>query len=164
MYAMSGVKRIHAALAGRLYLAVGNHLATSDCAACFSDFKVYIEAVNRGLYPDVMVSCDDVQSNDDYYTTNAPVIIEVLSPSTEAYDRGAKFGYYRALPSLREYVLVDTEAIRIDPFRRLDSGAWEIAGLEAGDTLTLTSIGLDIDVDRLYEGLDLLQAGADGPA
>ncbi len=155
LYAMTGVRRIHAELSARLCVALRAHLRGRPCQAYQSDFKVYVAEAARGLYPDVVVSCDEAAANDDYYTTNAPLVIEVLSPSTEAYDRGAKFGYYRALPSLREYVLVDTENVRIDLFRRLDSGAWEIAAFEGTGTISLQSIGLDLDVADLYEGLDV---------
>ncbi len=154
LYAMSGVKRIHAQLAARLHLFIGKHLEGRECEALFSDF-VYVEAVNRALYPDVFVSCDGEASADDYFSTNAPLVIEVLSPSTEAYDRGDKFGHYRALPSLREYVLVDTKSVKVDLFRRLDEATWAIESAVDGDVVRFESIGLQLSVDALYEGLTL---------
>ena len=84
--------------------------------------------------------------------TNPTVIVEVLSPSTEAYDRGQKAAHYRRIPSVMEYVLVAQDAPRIEVFRRVQSGRWEFIEAGAGDSVTLTSIGCTVGVDEIFQG------------
>ena len=82
-------------------------------------------------------------------------MVEVLSPTTSAYDRGAKFAAYRKLPSLREYVLADTERHSIDVFRRDDSGHWVLYPFEAGHTVEFASVGMSVALTQLYEDVSV---------
>lgn len=107
LVATSGARRVHNRIKGILEAALRQHLASRPYEAYSSDMKVHVVATNRFFYPDVVVDCSNAPRDDDLYTDQAPLIIEVLSESTSAYDRGEKFAHYRELPSLEEYVLVD---------------------------------------------------------
>lgn len=158
LVAMVGVTRAHARLAGRLYAALLAHLDGKRCVPFVSDFRIRVEAADCGLYPDVFASCVEGGAPGDLYSTEAALVIEVLSKSTEAYDRGDKFALYKQLPSLRGYVLVDTKAVSVDVFRRGDGGVWLWpARLGPGDTLTFDSVDLPLSVDALYAGLGIAE-------
>lgn len=157
LVAMSGAKRIHNRITRRVLVALDQHLAGRPCEPFSSDMKVYIEAANRFFYPDVVVDCTEEPTDDGVYTTQTPLIVEVLSESTAAYDRGDKFAFYRELPELREYVLVDTASVAIDVFRRSDDGVWQILRrLGKGDVLRLESVGLELPVDVIYADSEAL--------
>ena len=150
--AMVGVTIAHARLAGKLYAALLAHLQAQPCQPFIADVKLRIEAANRGLYPDVFVSCAELDPRDTF-VGDATLIIEVLSESTEAYDRGDKFTLYKQLASFVEYVLIDTKAVSIDFFRKNEEGGWTWpARLGPGDVLELQSVGLRVDVDEIYRG------------
>ena len=104
-----------------------------------------------GYYPDVLVTCDE--SDDDTYVKRKPrLILEVLSDSTEAIDRGEKLRNYLKLTSLQGYVLVSQNEPRLEMFRREENG-WRYEVKEAGEALTLPCLGLTLNVDELYAGL-----------
>ena len=128
IYAMSGASPKHNAVAMNLAAALRVRLRGKKCIPLGSDQAVYVEATDMNTYPDVMVVCDQAQLHRDFprSITNPTVIVEVLSPSTEAYDRGTKFEHYRRLPSLREYVLVATDHVSIDHFVREPDGRWTL--------------------------------------
>ncbi|MEM9510531.1 MAG: Uma2 family endonuclease, partial [Cyanobacteria bacterium P01_E01_bin.35] len=105
IYAMGGATDTHVTIALNLAVLLRNHLRNSDCRVYISDMKVKIETKNRFFYPDVMVTCEPQDRENTTYKQFPRLIIEVLSDSTEAFDRGDKFADYQSLSSLQEYVL-----------------------------------------------------------
>ena len=119
--------------------------------------RVYIPAADLYTYPDVVVVCDKPQFADGEFDTllNPVVLVEVLSPSTEAYDRGKKFGYYKTLPSLREYLLLATEYMHGDLFTREPGGKWTLSsasGVE--ESIVFSSIPCRLALKDLYEKVE----------
>jgi Uma2 family endonuclease len=153
VYAMTGGTINHSQIAVNCGVVLAIHLADTPCKVLNSDAKVNIQAANSYLYPDVSVTCDKRDSRATKYISHPCLIIEVLSPSTEAYDRGKKFTLYRQLPSLQEYVLVSTEEISVDIYRKNSSGKWEIVNYRAGDIVELESIDLTATIDRFFKGI-----------
>jgi Uma2 family endonuclease len=102
-------------------------------------------------YPDVVVSCDERDRQAIKFIQYPCLVVEVLSPSTEAYDRGKKFIQYRRIQTLQEYVLIDAEKISLDCFRRNDKGIWELHPYEEGDEVNLTSVDFHFPISLVYE-------------
>ena len=159
VFAMAGGTIEH----GRLAMSIGRELGVAlrgrPCAVLSSDVRVRVEATDRSTYPDVTVVCGkrETAKDDPDALVNPSVIVEVLSDSTEADDRGEKFAHYRRLPSLREYVLVSQHAPRIEVYRR-DVGAgaaqpqdeWILAEATTGQSARLPSLGIELSVDEIY--------------
>lgn len=162
VFAMAGASEAHVTMAGNLFMALRNHLRGGPCSVFISDMKLQVAADNAFFYPDVFVTCTESDRAHSHYKAEPSLIVEVLSPSTSAYDRGAKFAAYRKLPSLREYALVDTERHSIDLFRRDDSGHWVLHPYEAGHTVEFASVGLSVPVEQLYEDVNI-EAGPTRP-
>jgi Uma2 family endonuclease len=152
VFAMAGGTLEHAALASALARDVGNALRGKPCRAFSADARVRIEATDRTTYPDLSVVCGELLRSpaDDKAMLNPIVLFEVLSDSTEAYDRGAKASHYRHIPSLREYVLVSQTERLVEVQRLNESGRWEILELTSGQTVELTALGISLSVDELY--------------
>ncbi|MEG5060052.1 Uma2 family endonuclease [Microcoleus sp. A2-C5] len=111
--------------------------------------KLRVEPGRKYFYPDVVVTCDD-RDNDPQLVQFPALIIEVLSPSTEALDRGAKFAKYRQFSTLQEYVLVQVEQPGLEVFRRNEQGLWVLSEYGLGDTLRLESVDVEIAIGDLY--------------
>lgn len=154
IFAMSGASRGHNLISGNLMVAFKTQLRGKGCEVYPADMRVKIPETGLFTYPDLSVMCGEAQFADDTFDTllNPVVIVEILSPSTESYDRGKKFQHYREIPSLREYVLVAQDSPRIEYYHRRDDGGWEFtdaAGLDA--TLTLASVGVTLALAEVYE-------------
>lgn len=152
VYDMSGGTIPHARLAAAVSAALGPQLRGKRCAVFSSDLKIKVLETGLATYPDVSVVCGSVEldPNNDHAITNPKVIVEVLSDSSEAYDRGGKFAHYRRIPSLMEYVMVSQKEPRIEVFRRTSSNTWELTEALAGQTAKLTSIECELSVDEIY--------------
>jgi Uma2 family endonuclease len=122
VFTMVGARREHVVVSGNLYAAFKQRLRGGPCQAYVSDLKLRVEAADAFFYPDVMVSCDQRDHAASLFLSHPTLIVEVLSESTAAYDRGDKFAAYRTLPSLQEYVVVDVQARRLETFRRAPHG------------------------------------------
>jgi len=151
--AMAGGTVRHSALKSRLLGEVYRALGDRPCQPFDSDLKVHIEASGLFTYPDLTVVCGPLERSpaDRHALTNPRVIFEVLSPGTEAYDRGQKFVHVQQAPSLTHYVLVSTTLQQIEVFQRTEQG-WLYTRVDAG-SLSLPDIGLEVELDRLYDGL-----------
>ncbi len=153
-YAMAGGEPEHA----RLSLAMGAELRAMlrgrGCRVYGSDLKVRVPASGNCYYPDVSVVCGPLHVDPDDATvvTNPSLLVEVLSPSTERFDRGDKFADYRALPTLRHYVLVSAGRRRIEHYRRNGDGTWTLTVAESGDVVGLADFGGALSVDAVYDG------------
>lgn len=153
-YAMVGVTRKHATVAGNVFSLLRAHLAAGPCRVYMADMKLQIEAASAFYYPDVFVTCDarDHQANE--FMSSAVLVIEVLSPSTAAYDRGEKFAAYRRLPSLREYLLIDPDRKRLECFRRDEGGFWVLHEPDAAEALLLSSVAMRLSVAEAFQLVD----------
>jgi len=159
VFAMAGASPKHNLVCGNLIRALGERLRSRRCAVMPSDQHVYIETTDLGTYPDVTVLCAPGAYHADFPQSlvNPTLLVEVLSPSTEAYDRGAKFDHYAHIESLREYVLVATDRFAVDHFLREADGTWRLTtvrGLESA--LRLPSVDATIPLAEIYENLDLV--------
>ena len=120
--------------------------------------RVQISAIRSYQYPEVVVACGERQFLDERRDTllNPTLIIEVLSESTEAYDRGRKFGYYRALESLQEYVLVSADRVQVERYRRQPEGQWLLtASNDLQGTIRLDSVGCELRLAEIYEDVQV---------
>jgi Uma2 family endonuclease len=155
--AMAGSTQNHNEICGALYASIRQQLKGRPCRVFSSDFKVRIERANVFRYPDVSALCGPVLHHDnvrDAYL-NPSVICEVLSPSTEAYDRGPKFTLYRMLDSLFEYVLVSQDRIEVEVWTRGTEGVWSSVIYNApGDSFTLRALNCTLTLADIYEGIE----------
>lgn len=155
VYAMSGGSKNHSLIAVRLITLFSNHLEGSSCEVGNSDLRVNIVETKDYTYSDISISCDNRDKTTTQYITYPCLIIEVLSDSTEAYDRGGKFRMYRNNPVLQDYLLVSSTRIEIDLYHKNDSGEWIILNYQAGDIIELKSIDLRFPIEQIYRGLVL---------
>ena len=157
MFLMAGGTVEHSQVAANVIRALGNALADSPCRVLTSDMKIKLPT---GLYtyPDASVVCDQPQYEDDRKDVllNPLLIVEVLSPSTEAYDRGQKFRHYQTCPSLREYVLIAQDRSAVDHYlRQPASGQWLLTTFESLDaTMPLPSLGIGLRLSEIYSKVE----------
>ena len=153
VWAMAGGTPMHSRLQGNCIAALNAALKGKPCGVYSSDLRVRIEATDRSTYPDVTVVCGKLQTatDDSDAVTNPVVIIEVLSDSSEASDRGEKFSHYRRLDSLQEYVLVNQKSKSVEVFRRSEGIAWAYFPFQEGQPVELKSIDVTLDITELYE-------------
>lgn len=155
VYAMSGGSKNHSLISVKFIALFANHLENSSCETGNSDLRVNILDTNNYTYPDVSVTCDDRDKTTTQYITYPCLIVEVLSDSTEAYDRGSKFRMYRNNPVLQDYLLVSSASIEIDLYRKNDAGDWMIINYQEGDIVELKSINLSFPIEQVYRNLNL---------
>jgi len=155
--AMAGGTLRHAALILNVGAELKRALSRRPCLVLSGDARVNVDATGMYTYPDLSIVCGLVERAPKSRTTlaNPMVLVEVLSPSTEAYDRGAKFAHYRHLPSLQAYVLVAQDAPRIEVYQRVADGGWLLKEAETGEIL-IPCLEVALDVDAVYRGLELL--------
>jgi Uma2 family endonuclease len=125
-------------------------LTDRDCEVYITDVKVQVQANRKYFYPDVVVTCDE-RDQDTQLVHYPCLIVEVLSPSTEAVDRGAKFTYYRRFTTLHEYILIQPTQPIVEVFAKNAAGKWELAEYGLNDVIQLESIGCPIAVKDLYD-------------
>jgi Uma2 family endonuclease len=162
IFAMAGGTIEHARLASKIDRLLGNQLQGRPCEAFSSDLRIRVLATGLGTYPDLSIVCGHIETDPEDRDTlvNPIVLVEVLSDSTEAHDRGDKFAHYRRIPSLREYVLVSQHEPRIEVFRRNEGGSWTLYEAGQGQVAKLASIDCQLAVDEVYE--NALQSTAGG--
>jgi Uma2 family endonuclease len=151
VYAMSGGTISHSEIALNFGSLLKAHLRGSGCKTLNSDARINILESSHFVYPDVSVTCDERDKTTAQYITYPCLVVEVLSPSTESYDRGNKFKLYRRNPLLQEYVLVDAEAIAIEIFRKTNDNNWQIIDHEPGAVVELASVKLTFPIEQVYE-------------
>lgn len=154
--AMSGGTLAHNAATGAVFATLRQHLKSSPCRVFVSDVRVrvQVQSSNSFFYPDVVVGCQPAElANPQVLALAEPkVIVEVLSPSTAAFDRGGKFAHYRLLNSLQEYVLIDPDTAQVDVFRRNAANRWEMFPSMGGSAaVELASVGWQGTVADLLE-------------
>jgi len=165
VYAMTGASRAHNLITVNLASELITCLRGRPCETYANDMRVKVEPTGLYSYPDVVVVCGPPQLEDEHTDTllNPTLIVEVLSPSTEAYDRGDKSAHYRQLPSLQEYVLAAQDRPAVERFVRQE-GAWLLAEVKGVDaTVTLDAIGCALSLREIYERVDFVEGDSRGP-
>src|SRR5581483_8514282 len=129
MFAMAGASRAHTLIKDNVAAETRSQLKGGPCSVYTSDLRVKVEATGLYTYPDVVIACDEEQFEDNAFDTllNPRAIVEVLSDSTEKYDRGTKFDHYREVPSLQEYVLIAQDRPRVERYVRQADGTWGLS-------------------------------------
>jgi Uma2 family endonuclease len=154
LFAMGGARREHVVVSLNLAAAFKQRLRGGPCQAYVADLKLRVEAAKAFFYPDVMVSCDPRDHAAGPFITHPILIVEVLSESTAGFDRGDKFAAYRTLPSLREYVLVDIAARRLETFRRTPENDWLFHEFLPGcGECFFPALNVSIPFDEIFENV-----------
>ena len=159
VFAMVGARRVHGIVAGNVFAALKSRLKGVPCMAFIENMKLRV-ADDALFYPDVFVTCDARDLRTEMVFEHPTLVVEVLSESTQAFDRGAKFAAYRSLASLREYLLIDPDLRTVELFRRNAAGLFELHDHTGLDTLELASLRLALPQAELFEGLDEAAAAA----
>ena len=159
MFAMAGGSRRHNLIVTNIVRELSTQLRRRACEVYSNDQRVHIPATGLYTYPDIVVVCGEPRFEDESFDTllNPKLLIEVLSPTSEAYDRGKKFEHYRTIDSLSEYVLVAQDEPRVEQYLRQEDGRWlftAAAGLEA--SLALPSIQCELSLAEVYEKVEIL--------
>ena len=147
--AMAGTTKNHHRVARNFSNRLNTAFGDGPCEVFTADIRVRVEPRRKYFYPDVVVSCDD-REDEDLYVKYPCLIIEVLSASTEAIDRGIKFAKYRAILSLKEYVLVQVSQPGVEVYQRSDRGQWIYSAYGMDDCFLLDSVGVEVAVADLY--------------
>ncbi len=157
IYAMAGAGSSHNLIVSNLIRTLGNQLRTSPCLVYPSDMRVQVNENSHYAYPDVMIVCDEPEFLNDRKNTllNPMVIFEVLSESTELYDRGKKFQAYRSISSLRNYILISSESRQIEVFSKNGNGQWVIFDMDAEGKIKIPYLDCELSLDEVYEKLTL---------
>lgn len=153
VFAMTGARGTHNLIAGNVYMALRQHLRGSPCRTHIEGMKLQVQAADAVFYPDVFVTCDpqDLGEQAELAKTAPKLVVEVLSDSTAAYDRGLKFELYQRLPSLQEYLLIEQHRVHADLFRRNAEGLWVLHPSGPGSEVRLDSVGLVLTMEAIYE-------------
>ena len=156
MFAMSFVSRRHDAIGVQLQLLLSQHLRGKKCRVHSSSMRILVTPAGTYTYPDLSVVCEEPRFADSFVDTlvNPALVVEILSPSTEAYDRGKKAKMYRAMPSLAEYLVIAQDSYDVELYRKQPDGTWsviEASGL--GASIELATIGYTLQLRELYEAI-----------
>ncbi|NJR16808.1 MAG: Uma2 family endonuclease [Calothrix sp. CSU_2_0] len=153
VFAMTGGTIPHNDVALNLYTALRPHLRSRGCRVNVSDVKVQVSQQSPYYYPDVIVSCDPQDLNARKFIQKPKIIVEILSPSTSGKDRGEKFTSYLKMPTLQEYILIESEEISVERYCRGEGIMWLYYPYTAGDIISLSSIDFEFPIELLYEGI-----------
>lgn len=153
VWALAGGSPTHAAIIATAIALLAAALRGSRCRVFSSDLRIRVAETSLATYPDASVICGEVEldpaDRKGHTASNPRVLVEVLGPSTEDYDRGEKLAHYKRIPSLQEIVLVAHDERRVDLWRRIGD-RWTLLSFRAGETLTLESVGASLPIDELY--------------
>jgi Uma2 family endonuclease len=152
VFAMAGAEDRHVTATGNVYMALRQHLAGTPCRTFIADMKV--QAQDAFFYPDVLVSCSEADRASALIKREPKLIVEVLSPSTAAYDRGEKFARYRSIATLEELAFIDLDTRRTDVHRKGRDGLWVLHPFEADESVTLASVELSLSPAILFAEID----------
>ena len=158
VFAMTGASVEHNAIVGNILGQLWIQMKGRPCHVYANDLKVRIRTADAGKYPDLIALCGEHEFQDGRRDVllNPSLICEVLSDSTEAYDRGNKFAIYRQIPSLREYLLVSQHRVLVELYSRGDDGRWTLFDYSAlTDSVPLTSVGCTLALAEIYDKVEL---------
>ena len=150
VFAMAVAEDRHVTVSMNIAFALRQHLSGSPCRTYMSDMRLQVAVANSYFYPDVLVTCSAQDLTSPLVKTEPKLIIEVLSPSTAAYDRGLKFSHYRNLVCLEEYVLVDLETRATDCYRKGADGLWVLHPFSQGQAVSMASVALTMSAEQLF--------------
>lgn len=155
IFAMSGASREHSRVALQLGAELVYALRGRKCEVYNGEVRIYLPKSRRYVYPDATVVCGRAEFKDKEFDNllNPRVLVEVLSPSTEDYDRDEKFTHYKTISSLAHYVLVSQNKPFVEVFSRQEDGSWTCVTCEAGDKIALPAIECEIEVDQVYANI-----------
>ena len=157
MVAMAGASKAHVIITGNLSALLVNHLRGTGCIGYAADMKVRLPSLSLFYYSDLAVTCDDRDRvSSEAFILYPKLIVEVLSDSTEAFDRGDKFADYKAIAELEEYILIHQKQILVELFQRKSDNLWVPQIYRTGDTIKLASIDFSCAIATLYEGIEQL--------
>jgi Uma2 family endonuclease len=151
IYAMAGASKPHVIITLNLASMLRNHLRGTGCLTYISDMKVHVEKSNSFYYPDIVVSCDPRDRNSENFLEYPSLIVEVLSASTSAFDRGHKFADYRNIETLQEYLLINQESPEVECYRLNAAKRWELYPYSLNEQVYLASIDFYSQVSQIYE-------------
>jgi Uma2 family endonuclease len=154
IYAMAGASRSHNVLVSNLVTRLNSALLGKPCETYPSDMRVRVSETGLYTYPDITVVCGQPEFEDGVFDTllNPQMLVEVLSPSTADYDRGAKFEHYRSLPSVQEILLVDQERVHIVHYQRRDDGTWILSETrDLAASISLSSLSVELAIAEIYD-------------
>lgn len=156
IFAMAGAKERHNLIVSNLIIAFGTRFKNQPCFVYPSDMRVAIDKNDHYTYPDVILVCGERKFLDNKNDTllNPNVIIEVLSESTENYDRGKKFEAYRTIPSLQEYMLVSSDRKKIEVFSKSPDGRWYLFESDPSESVEITSLKTNISLSEVYDKIE----------
>ena len=147
---MAGAEDRHVTVSMNIAFALRQHLSGSPCRTFMSDMRLHVAAANSYFYPDVLVTCSPLDLASAMVKSEPKLIVEVLSPSTGAFDRGLKFSHYRRLASLEEYVLIDLDSRTSDCYRKGADGLWVLHPFARGEAVTLASGAMQVSAAQLF--------------
>ncbi len=152
VFAMVGARRIHGLLTLNLATSLKQQLKGTPCRTFVESMKVQV-GDDSLFYPDVFVTCDPADLSTDYIFRSPTVIVEILSESTEAFDRGVKFATYRRISALKEYLMIDPDTRGVELYRRGDDGLFTLHDYSGVEAFSLVSIGCKLTREDVFEGL-----------
>lgn len=156
LFNMSGPKLPHIKMNGNLHGHLWNKLKGQPCQPYMNDMRVHVAENSLFTYPDLTIICGEpiTLNNDNRSALNPTVIFELLSPSTRNYDRGEKFSLYRDIPTLREYILIDTEAVNVEAYYINDNNRWALNTYSSLDeALNIATVNVSLALRDIYEGV-----------
>jgi Uma2 family endonuclease len=159
VFAMAGAGEAHVTIAGNLFALLRAHVRGGPCRVYISDMKLRVERDDAFFYPDVFVTCHPADAAETRFKRYPTLLVEVLSPSTAAFDRGGKFGHYRHIDGLKEYVLIESEAMTVDVFRRGPDGHWVLFPFSGDELVEIESLDFRCPMAALFEDVLLASAG-----
>ena len=157
MFLMAGGSINHNQIAVNTIINLGNKLKDKPCRVLNSDMRLHIDMFDLFTYPDVMVICGkpELYADRNDTVTNPVLIVEVLSPSTRNYDRSSKFTYYRSIPTLKEYVMIDQNKYHVEYYRKLKTGEWLLSDHDSIESaFTLQSLEIELSLKDLYQQVE----------
>ena len=156
IFAMAGATLIHNKIVSNLIFLFNQFLKDKPCDVYPSDLRLQVEKSGLYTYPDITIVCGKAELLDNKFDTlkNPTVLIEVLSDSTEKYDRGQKFSFYREIPSLKEYILVSSKTMKIEKFKRLEDGNYLYIESNEHQPFPIDSIDMNLNLEDVYNKID----------
>ncbi|OAI03360.1 Uma2 family endonuclease [Methylomonas methanica] len=154
VFAMVGARQDHVVVSGNIFAGLKQRLRGTPCRPYVADLKLRVDAADAFFYPDVMVSCHPGDLGNQQFISNPSLVVEVLSDSTAAYDRGSKFAAYRQLESLKEYLIVDIDARRVECFSRTPDNDWLLHDYLGEVDCQLHSLSLSLPLAEIFEDIE----------
>jgi Uma2 family endonuclease len=157
--AMSGARSVHNAISSNVLAAFGTRLRGRSGRTLTGDQRVHVAATGSYFYPDVTIlsSRAEYRPGDDRSLLNPSVVVEILSPSTESYDRGIKTAHYRHTPTIGEFLLVAPESESVEHYVRTGADSWSLTEYRIGDVVPFATLGIELPVAEMFEDLEMIR-------